>query len=89
MGADKNKDTKGASPMSKPKPRGQPPQVHWTIAAFNLHQDRSLLYKKAKTVHTLAIYLRQAIDRGATVISIRRIHPPPETQPHRGSKPNE
>lgn len=54
------------------------PNIHYTIAAFNLSQDRSLLYRKTASPETLANIVKLALDKGATVISIRRIHPSPQ-----------
>jgi len=55
--------------------------VHFTLAAFNLTQDRALLYAKAGNRTSLHHLLDRAIDEGATVISIRLIHPIPEGRP--------
>jgi len=55
--------------------------LHWVIAAFNLTQDKSLYYAKAKNKPSLYHALSAAIDAGATVISIRLIHPIPEGKP--------
>jgi len=55
--------------------------IHWVIAAFNLTQDKALLYARAKNKPSLQHALSTAIDAGATVISIRLIHPIPEGRP--------
>jgi len=55
--------------------------IHWVLAAFNLTQDRALLYAKAANKTSLHHLLDRAIDQGATVISIRMIHPIPEGKP--------
>jgi len=55
--------------------------IHWVLAAFNLTQDRAILYAKAGNKTSLHHLLDRAIDQGATVISIRMIHPIPEGKP--------
>jgi len=55
--------------------------VHFVLAAFNLTQDRALLYAKAKNKPSILHLLSRAIDEGATVISIRLIHPIPQGRP--------
>jgi len=55
--------------------------LHWVIAAFNLTHDKSLYFAKANNKPSLYHALSAAIDTGATVISIRLIHPIPEGKP--------
>lgn len=54
--------------------------LEYCIAAFDLTRKRTLLYRSTPRVLTLHSLLDLALKRGARVISIRAIHPPPEAK---------
>jgi len=55
----------------------KPTAIHYVVAAFNLSQDRALLYSRASNITSVNHLVKKALDAGATIISIRRIHPIP------------
>lgn len=61
-------------------PNNLPASIFYTIAAYDLKQAKPLLFRKANRVADLQKLLDLALHRGAVIIAIQRIHPPPATK---------
>ena len=47
--------------------------ARWVIVGFKYYKDHSVFYGKADTDETLLDMIQQAINRGADLISIRKV----------------
>lgn len=60
-------------------PRNKKPDILYSIVGFTVYSHKAVFAKTTTDRASLAVYISRALDAGATIITIRRIHQP--TQP--------
>lgn len=66
----------------KPPPSKSPsrPSIRFALEGLNLHRAKPVIFTYADTITQLQSLISTAIDRGASIIVIRRVHQIPEAQ---------